>query len=515
MDAMDGQTLRKPRRGDELEVAITHFDARGRAVGSASDASGEYQAHVTLGIPGERVRMRVRRRRGQRLEGDPVARLEPSPRAVEPACAHFGTCGGCSFQNLEYATQLEHKRALVVGALSAAGLDPPVEPVLPCPPLDPAGGTPYGYRNKMDFTFANRRWVEEHEPEGVERDFALGLHVRGVWGKVLDVSSCAIAFPAASAILTSVRELALERGLEPWDTRAHSGLLRHLLVRQARSTGQILVDLVTSRDAPELIEPLARSLVERHPQITTVVQNVTARAAQVAVGEYERVLSGPGTIVERIAPRGADGALDDGPPLEFEISANSFFQTNTRQAEALLGLVREAAQPSPDDLVWDVYCGAGFFALALARCCRAVLGFEWVEDAVRDAERNARRNGIENASFVAGDLSRILRADGLDASWGRPDVCIIDPPRAGAHPSVTDTLLELRPRRIVWVSCNLEAAAADLARLVQGGYRVTRVQPVDLFPHTPHVETVVLLERTELAQPGAGSGPDAGRGIGS
>ena len=276
-------------------------------------------------LPGERLRARVLRRRKQRLELAVEERLVESPLGVPARCRHAAHCGGCSFQELAYPEQLAHKHRRIAEALAAAGLEAEVDAPIGC-------DVPFGYRNKMDFTFANRRWVEPGEPADAERDFALGLHVRGVWGKVLDVARCEIQFEAGNAILASLRELAKEARLEPWDARAHTGLLRHALLRQAATTGEILVDLVTSRSALDAVLPLAARLRALHPEITTVVQNVTARAASVAVGEFERVLFGPGFVRERLGG------------LEFRISANSFFQTNTRQAARLQKLVREAAR---------------------------------------------------------------------------------------------------------------------------------------------------------------------------
>ena len=465
---------RAPRRGDEIEVEVTGFDRRGRAIGT----SGATRVVMRDGVPGERARARVRRRRKGKVEAIRLGVVRASSDAVEPRCAHVASCGGCSSQGLAYAAQLEHKHRAVTAALAAAGLDVAVERPI-------AADDPFGYRNKMDFTFANRRWVEDHEPDGVERDFALGLHVPGVFDKVLDVDTCHLQFPEGNAILRSVRALARERGLEPWDTRAHTGLLRHLVLRKAYTAGEILVDLVVARDEPA-VEALLVELAGRHPEITTIVLSVTTRLASVAVAETRRVVTGSGTLTETLGG------------ITFRVSAGAFFQTNTAQAERLVELVVGAAGAGPDDAVWDLCCGAGTFALPLARTAARVRGFELVADAVDDARANAVANGIANVAFDVGDLALLLRPDGELVSAGeRPTVAIVDPPRAGLHPRAFAGLVRLAPRRIVWVSCNLHAAADDLAKLVQSGWTIARVQPIDLFPHTPHVETVVTLERAE------------------
>ena len=472
--------VRKPRRGDELDVAVTGLDDKGGAFGRAEWEGAAYRVRMRGAVPGARVRAEVLKRRGERIEARVGEVLEESAAAVAPRCAHAGSCGGCSFQGLDYAAQLSELGALLERQLAplteAAGGALPIEPVLPC-------ADPWGYRNKMDFTFSNRRWIEEHEPAGAPDGFALGLHVTGRHDKVLDVARCEIQFEEANAILASVRELVQSAGLPPWDLRAHTGLVRHVVLRKAVATGEILLDLVTAEDAPELVEPLAAALVARHPELTTVVQNVNTRAATIAVGERERVLHGPGVIRERLGG------------LEFEVSANSFFQTNTAQAEELLAVVREEAALAGNELLFDLYCGAGVFALALAGDAREVVGFELAPSAVEDARRNAGRNGVSNAVFIDGDIATTLAEHGGPS----PDVCVVDPPRAGMHPRVIAALRRAAPARIVLVSCNPKAAARDLAPFVADGYRVTRVCPLDLFPHTPHVECVFTLVRGATA----------------
>jgi len=426
-------------------------------------------------VPGSRVRATVTGRRRGRLEGRVLEVLEPGPHSVAPRCDHFGTCGGCAFQTLAYPRQLAELQRSLVSMLAARDLlrDVAVEPVQGC-------ADPWHYRNKMDFTFSNRRWVEADEPEGARADFALGLHVPFRWDKVLDIRACAIHFREADALLASTRELALEQGLEPWDTKAHTGLLRHLVLRKGFRTGEIMANIVTAREAPEALEPFAAALLARHPELTTIVQTVNTRAASTAIGEWERVLHGDGVIHEVLLG------------ITYTISAGSFFQTNTAQAERLLEVVREEAACGAGDVVYDLYCGAGAIGLALAKTAGEVLGFESVPAAVEDARRNARANALANVRFVLGDvLARLAEEDDLPA----PDVCVIDPPRSGMHPRMIPALVALAPERIIYVSCNVQASARDLPFLVAGGYRLARIRPIDLFPHTPHVECVFTLER--------------------
>lgn len=391
-------------------------------------------------------------------------------------CRHFGLCGGCTTPGGDEAARLERLRDHVVAALDAGGI--PHRAAVP--PPEPSPRT-LGYRNKMEFTFGSRRFVPKEEPEGAPRDFALGLHVRGVWFKVLDIGRCEIQFPEANPILESVREIARRRRLPPWDVRGKSGLLRHLVLRKAEASGQILLNLVTSDPSPADLVPFFAEIGGRHPEISTLVQSVNRRIAPVSTGQEEIVHTGTGTIHETLCG------------LRFGISVNTFFQVNTPVAERLAGWVRDEAGADGRDEVWDLCSGSGSLALAVASRAGRVRGFELVADAVADARRNASLNGIANAAFEAADVTAVLRA-AAEGSAERPGVVLVDPPRAGLHPRAVAALAVLRPRRIVWVSCDVPAAAPQLARLIRdGGYSLERIQPFDMFPHTGHVECAFSL----------------------
>ena len=479
MSAGSSAQLRKPARGDRLELELTEIDERGRTLAH----SGDFTVAVRGGVVGARVRAEVTRRRRGRIEASQEEVLRPSPDLCRARCPHVASCGGCSFQELAYPAQLAAKERLLARVLAPLGASS--QPILPC-------AHPWNYRNKMDFTFARARWIEPGEPPEAENGFALGLHARGHFHKVLDLSACEIAFPEAAPLLGTVRALARAAGLSPWDVRARAGLLRHLVLRKSWSSGAILADLVTSAAAPEQLEPLVAQLLARHPELTTLVQHVNPGVALVASGRLERVFRGTGEIEERMGG------------LSFAISAASFFQTNTPQAERLLALVRAAAAPRAGETVFDLYCGCGVFALALAQDVgpERVLGFELVESAVEDARANAGRNGLAGVRFVAGDLALTLQPEALALrGCPRPDVCVVDPPRAGMHPRVLDALRLLEPRRVVYVSCQPRAAVTDVQALLAAGYRLELVQPLDLFPHTPHVECVFVLEREGRVAP--------------
>jgi 23S rRNA (uracil1939-C5)-methyltransferase len=305
------------------------------------------------------------------------------------------------------------------------------------------------------------------------------MHVPFRHDKVLDVHECLIAFPGAQDIVNSVRRLALEMDLEPWNLREHAGLLRYLVLRKGYHSGEVLVYLVTSEEAPQQIDPFARALVEAHPEITTLVQGINALPAGVAIGHTERILHGRGTIHESMGG------------ITFELSPRSFFQTNTSQAERLVEVVREEVGSDGHKVVYDLYCGTGLLGLAVTPGDGELIGFEREASSVVDARANAQRLGMANATFVEGDVLEQLE-QGV-AGRAAPDVVIVDPPRVGLHPKVLPGIAALGAPRLVYVSCSVKNAARDIMELQARGYRLDRVRPLDLFPHTPHVEVVLTL----------------------
>jgi 23S rRNA (uracil1939-C5)-methyltransferase len=468
-----------PRKGDQVELLALGIGSRGHVL---AEVCGIPVRIKGCAAPGDRVKVRLLRKGRGVFDGRLLEVLEAGPEHTDPPCRHAGTCGGCSFQAVSYPAQLKAKWSWIQSALAESDLThvPDVQPII-------GMRDPWHYRNKMDFTFGSRRWIEEHEEQGVVADFGLGLHVPGRWDKVLDIEECLIAFPEAAAILNSTRRYAREQNLDPWDVKESGGLLRHLVLRKGFHTGEILVDLVTETTSPERIDPLAAALLAAHPEITTMVQGIHARSAKVAFHEEQRILHGEGIIHEVLAG------------CTFEISPTSFFQTNTLQAERLVQCIGEAAGLQNGDVLFDLYCGAGTLGLCLAKQQKdvRVFGFESVEASVQDARRNAAANGAANCEFRVGDVRAVLEGS-ADGDLPRPDVVLIDPPRAGLHPKVPAQLAALKPRRMVLVSCNPVGTMADLARLEFLGWHLTHVQPLDLFPQTPHVECVFTLSAAPM-----------------
>ncbi len=470
--------MEKVSKGQEIELRVEKLAFGGKAVARVDGLI----VFLDRAVPGQTVKARITKKKKNYAEGRVLEVLGQSPDYVEPFCPHFGVCGGCHWQDIAYDVQLYWKRQHVLECLShIAGIgETTVEPIIASPDRQ-------YYRNKMEFTFSNRRWLlpEEMGPEGeIPSDlFALGLHVRGLFDKVLNIYTCFLESPTAAALVREVRDWAKRSNLPAYSIRNHDGFWRFLVIREGKHTGQLLVHIITSAgyDADASIYSLSESLRAQFPQITTFIHSINEKKCQVAVGDTSRTLFGPGFIEEILGG------------LRFRISAHSFFQTNSLGTEKLYDTIRDFGEFEGSERVWDLYCGTGTIGIYVASQVKEVIGIELVEDAVLDARENCRLNNITNCSFLAGDLKDVVKKA---SETGRPDVVITDPPRAGMHPSVINTLLEAAPRRIIAVSCNPASLARDIAFFLDN-YEIKGVQPFDLFPHTPHVECVMRLDRKE------------------
>ncbi|MFQ5641617.1 MAG: 23S rRNA (uracil(1939)-C(5))-methyltransferase RlmD, partial [bacterium] len=468
------------KKGDTLHVEIDSLAFGGRGLARFEG----FVIFVDNAIPGQHVEVRITRKRKGYAEARKLTIVKESPHVVSSSCRHFGECGGCRLQNLAYEKQLECKRQQVYDSLlHIGGLHPPrVLPTLASPAL-------FYYRNKMEYSFGRARWVTDAEICKDEiskpKNFALGLHVRGRFDKILDLDTCYLQSEQSVEILNHVKEAALKSGVPAYSTRDHTGFWRHLVIREGKNTGDCMVNIVTADDASAFhyVKTLAGSLAKTF-DVTTVVHNINRKKADVAVGDQERVLFGPGFIREKIGER------------QFQISAHSFFQTNTKTAEILYDKIIELADFRGDEIVFDLYSGAGSISLCIADKVKTVVGFEIGEVAIRDARTNSRLNRVENCTFVTGDLKETLAQNsGVGAKFGRPDTVVVDPPRAGMHPDVLAQLLHLSPEKIVYVSCNPATFARDAQEICKSDYELIAVQPVDMFPHTGHIEIVSLFSK--------------------
>jgi 23S rRNA (uracil1939-C5)-methyltransferase len=453
--------MAKPRRGDRVDVTIDDLAFGGEGVGRLDG----YVMFVRGGLPGDRLRVHVTETRARYGRGMIEDVLAPSPHRVAAPCPYFGRCGGCRLQHLAYPAQLAFKEKQVRDCLErlgeVAGFE--LRPILPAPEA-------YGYRNKMEYTVARSMG-----------ETIVGLHEAERYDVVLDIERCLLQSETMNTLLDETRRQIRARRLPVWDSVTEQGLLRFVSLREGRRTGDAMVNIVAASPDVENLGPLADALEARTPATASVVLNVNAKKASVAVGSEEHVLLGRDHITESLGG------------LAFQVSANSFFQTNTVQAERLFALVEAACELHEDQTLVDLYSGTGAISLLLARSCRRVYGIEVAPAAVADAVRNARANGIENCTFLTGEVRHVLPA--LIAEGVKADTVVADPPRAGFHPKALSALAALGPARIVYVSCNPSTLARDVGDLVRRGYRLEWVQPVDMFPQTPHIEAVARLRR--------------------
>lgn len=465
------------RKKKELPVIesleILSVGAEGKAVARHDDLV----VFVPYAAPGDVADVKIDRKKHSYAEGHIERMVKPSPLRVEPFCEHFGVCGGCRWQHLPYQEQLKAKQQQVEDALHriAKVEMPEITPIL-------GSEQTVAYRNKMEYTFSNKKWLTWEQmrsgEEFADRD-AAGFHIPGAFDKVLDINRCHLQDDLGNRLRLHVKQYAREHGLSFFDLRAQTGLLRTMMIRIV-STGEVMVVLSFGEDNPGQIKGVLDDLRTSFPEITSLMYVVNTKANDTIADLDIQLHSGRAYIEEEM-----EG-------LRFRIGPKSFYQTNSHQAYNLYKVAREYAGLTGEELVYDLYTGTGTIANFVARQARKVIGIEYVEDAIRDAKLNAEVNRLANTDFYAGDMKDVL-TDEFVAAHGHPDVMIVDPPRAGMHADVVKVILNAEPSRIVYVSCNPATQARDIA-LLDAKYRVTAIRPVDMFPHTHHVENVVRLD---------------------
>ena len=464
-------------RGQSLTLSVDSLTSNGQGIARMD----HFVFFVNGGIPGQTIRGTVRRLKKTYGEVTIDEIVEESPHRVKPPCPYFGSCGGCRYQNISYPVQVESKTLQVVDAVERIGGIHPGY-VLPTLPSE----AELGYRNKMEFTFSDRRWFINTSDPGDPR-FALGLHVPGFFDKVLDIEACLLQSPRMNTVFRRVKEAVVNTGLPPYSIRSHTGYWRFLVLREGRNTDTLMVNLITSSQEGESGDRTIRKIAEAvcgDRNITTFIHSKTDRKGQVAFAESADTLVGPGTISETI-----------GDSL-FEISPDAFFQTHTAQTLRLFQTIADLAELRGNETVYDLYCGTGAIGLYLAHRTERIIGIEVIESAIRDAKRNRLLNRCDNIEFILADMKDALQEpEALTDIPAPPDVIILDPPRGGPHPKTIDALLRIRSPVIVYVSCNPAILARDLSILCKSVYEPERIQPVDMFPQTPHVEAVARLVR--------------------
>ncbi len=453
-------------------IEIIDVAAEGQSLARVNDMV----VFIPFGAPGDIVDVKIDRKKKSYAEGHIERMVKPSDLRCEPRCSHFTMCGGCRWQHLPYAYQLQCKQKQVTDNLERIAK-------VELPEISPIKGSDniWAYRNKMEYTFSNKKWLTYDQMRSGE-DFpdrdAAGFHISGAFDKVLDIECCHLQDDLGNRIRLFVKQFGKDYGYSFYDLRAQQGFLRTLMIRIA-STGEVMVVMVVGEDDAEKLNTLMTAIKNEFPEITSLLYVINQKVNDSIADQDVVLFSGKPYIIESM-----EG-------LEFRVGPKSFYQTNSLQAYELYKVVRDYAEIQEGELVYDLYTGTGTIANFVASKARKVVGIEYVEDAIKDARINSEANGINNTIFFAGDMKDVL-TDEFISVHGRPDVMIVDPPRAGMHGDVVNVILNARPERIVYVSCNPATQARDLA-LLDVAYRVVAIQPVDMFPHTHHVENVVKL----------------------
>ena len=456
-------------------IKVLDAGAKGVSVAKAPDGKVIFIPNV---VPGDVVDVQTFKKRKAYYEGKAVKFHEYSEHRVEPVCEHFGVCGGCKWQNMKYSQQLYYKQNEVLNHLLRIGKIelPDFEPIL-------GSEKQFFYRNKMEFSFSNSRWLTEKEIDSTEdlgNRNALGFHIPKMWDKILDINKCHLQEDPSNAIRNAIRAFANDNNLTFFNPRNHEGLLRTLMMRTA-STGEIMVLVQFFENDKTGRELLLDHIYEKFPQITSLQYVVNNKANDTLYDQNIKLY------------KGRDYILEEMEGLKFSINAKSFYQTNSDQAYELYKITRDFSGLTGNEIVYDLYTGTGTIAQFVSKNAKKVIGVESVPEAIVDAKANAVRNEITNCEFYVGDM-KVVFNESFIAQHGKPDVIITDPPRDGMHKDVIEQILKIEPSKIVYVSCNSATQARDLA-LMDEKYKVTRVRPVDMFPQTHHVENVVLLER--------------------
>jgi 23S rRNA (uracil1939-C5)-methyltransferase len=457
------------------EVPVLDAGAKGVSVAKAEDGRVIFIPNV---VPGDVVDVQTFKKRKSYFEGKAIHFHKFSEHRVEPECQHFGVCGGCKWQNMNYSQQLFYKNNEVFNNLKRIGKIelPEFEEIL-------GSKKQFFYRNKMEFSFSDSRWLTENEIQDdteIHDRNALGFHIPKMWDKILDIQKCHLQQDPSNAIRNAIKEFATENNIPFFNARNHEGLLRTLMIRTT-SIGEIMVLIQFFKENKTQRELVLSFLSEKFPEITSLLYVINGKANDTLYDQNIKLFKGREYILEEM-----EG-------LQFSINAKSFYQTNSEQAYELYKITREFAGLTGNELVYDLYTGTGTIAQFVSKKAKKVIGVESVPEAIADAEENAKRNNITNCEFFVGDMKDVFNAEFI-ATHGKPDVIITDPPRDGMHAAVVEQIMKIAPEKVVYVSCNSATQARDLA-LMDSLYKVTRVRPVDMFPQTHHVENVVLLEK--------------------
>jgi len=463
------------RKNDIVKVEIDSIAFGGKGVARIDG----FVIFVRGGIPKQILKVRIIKKKKSFAEAIIMEIVKQSPYFAEPKCKYFSACGGCKHQDIDYNFQLEMKDQQVKEVIDHLGEfgNVKIEKTIPSPDI-------LSYRNRMDFSTSVKRWVMKENDPGTADNFAIGLHAPQRWDKVIDIEKCLLQADIRNDIFQDIKKFVRGNEIELLNARQHTGFLKQIIIRAGIHTNEIMINFITCTENPEKLKPLVKLLTQKYNNIKSIVNNITTAFSNHSIGEKELLLYGKPFIQEMIGK------------IKYKISANSFFQTNTKGAEILFDVIKDFAEIDKKKVVWDFYSGAGSISLFLAEYSKQVYGFEIVQEAINDARNNCELNEINNCKFYFANLNNFLQKEQkLIDNLEKPDVIIIDPPRPGLNPDFLKQMLKLNAPRIVYVSCNIATQIRDINLLTQEEYKVVKFQPVDMFPHTAHLESVALLEK--------------------
>ena len=465
------------KKGSELNLTIDSLSYGGKGI-SRYDGIVIFTNNV---LPGQNIKAKIIKKKKNYLEAIPIEIIKESPFKQKEKCKHFYDCGGCKIQDLNYEEQINQKENQVVEVLNHLGKlnIKKIEPIIKSDII-------YEYRNKMEFSFSNSRWLISDE-KGLKnekpKDFALGLHPPRRFDKIVDVDNCEIQTSLANKILTLIKKESIENNLAPYDIINHTGFIRNIVIKHPKHSDQVMINIITAYKEDEVLMPIISKLKKLSPNIKSIINTINDKKSDSAYGMPQNLLYGENFIVEYLNE------------FEFEISADSFFQTNSIQALNMYEYVRDECKLSGSEIIYDFYCGTGTISIFVAKNAKKVYGFEIVESAIKDANKNALKNKVNNTEFYCGDLSKMLKNYNNIIGKNPCDVLILDPPRAGVHPKTLKEILKINPKKIIYVSCNPTTQARDVREFINSHYIMGKVQPIDMFPHTHHIECVITLDR--------------------
>ena len=463
------------KKGELLELYIEKLAYGGMGFSHYDDIV----IFVKGAIPGQTVKAKVYKKKKRYLEAYVVEIIKSSKFQVTPKCSHFGVCGGCSFQNYLYNNQLAQKKEQVENLFDKLGglKKIPIKPIIGC-------DNQYNYRNKMEFTYSPNKWILDYNKStNYKQENALGLHVKNRFDKIVDIDNCYLHTQLSDSLLSVIKKLLSQYNIEPFDVKSRTGYLKNVLIRTSYDNEEILINFITINNDDTKLISLVKSLIKEFKEIKSIIHTVVKPNSGSSFSDQEKILWGENFINENIGD------------YSFKISSNSFFQTNSHQAKKLYDMILDCGQFNGKEIVYDLYCGTGSIGIYLAKYVSMVYGVEVVMSAIIDAIENAQNNNVSNIQFMHGDLNNFFDSNNESKIISKPDVVILDPPRAGLHKNTVNSLIKFNAKKIIYVSCNPATQVRDIVLFLNDGYKLKNVQPIDMFPHTPHIENIALLQK--------------------